>query len=90
VLEAAKGFGEGAKQNLPAAELRQRLAAATTQIHLAIESTRLNTDHTRTENSSAFGVCDYRTWVLLLLGHEMDHVRQANLVRRVALAEVAK
>lgn len=90
IVEAAKGFGEGAKQNIPAATLRQQLVVATEQIHFAIESTRANSNHDKTENSSAFGVCNYRTWAFLLLGHEVDHVRQATLVRRVALAEVMK
>lgn len=87
VLEAARGFGEGAKQNIPAADLRQRLIEATAQIHFAIESTRRNYDPNKIQNFRPFGKCNYQTWVLLLLSHEMDHVRQATLVRRLALAE---
>src|SRR5258706_8363535 len=37
VVEAAKGFGEGAKRNISAAELQIKLRAATAQIYEAIE-----------------------------------------------------
>jgi hypothetical protein len=34
-----------------------------------------------------FGVCNYQTWVLLLLGHEVDHLRQIIAMRRLARTE---
>jgi hypothetical protein len=87
VLEAARGFGEGAKQNIPAAELYARLEEATSQITSAIEATRHTHDPEKTDYNTVFGDCTYRTWLLLLLGHEVDHVRQAILVRRLARQE---
>ena len=40
VIEAARGFGEGARPGVPAAQLRSRLEAATAQITSAVEATR--------------------------------------------------
>jgi hypothetical protein len=87
VVEAARGFGEGAVPNVPADELRARLAHATEQITVVLEATRHSHDPHRVEQSPLFGSCTYKTWVLLLLGHEVDHVRQARAMRRLALAE---
>ncbi len=87
VVEAARGQGEGAKTGVPADQLRLRLAAATEQIHTAIEGTRSNHDATKNQHNSLFGICDYRTWILLLLGHEVDHLRQIIAMRRLARAE---
>ena len=86
-VEAARGFGEGAKQRIPAVQLRQRLRAATEQIQTAIEGTRQGHDPNKSEVNEFFGVCTYRTWMLLLLGHEVDHLRQIIAMRRVARAE---
>jgi uncharacterized damage-inducible protein DinB len=86
-VEAARGFGEGAKQGIPAAQLRIRLSAATEQIHTAIEGTRNDHDPDRSEVNEFFGVCTYKTWILLLLGHELDHLRQVIAMRRVVRSE---
>lgn len=86
-VEAARGFGEGAKSDILAVQLRQRLAAATEQIHTAIEGTRLSHDPQKSEVNEFFGVCTYKTWVLLLLGHEVDHLRQVIAMRRVVRSE---
>ena len=86
-VEAARGFGEGAKPNIPVLQLRQRLAAATEQIHTAIEGTRYDHDPEKSDISELFGVCTYQTWILLLLGHEIDHLRQVIAMRRVVRAE---
>jgi len=88
-VEAARGFGEGAKAGIPAKQLRQRLAAATEQIHTAIDGTRNEHDPAKAEVNEAFGLCDYRTYTLLLLAHELDHLRQIVAMRRVARAEHA-
>ncbi len=45
------------------------------------------TNDRRVEQNQFFGACTYKTWVLLLLGHEVDHVRQAIVMRRLARAE---
>jgi hypothetical protein len=87
VLEAARGFGEGARPGLPAATLRELLQDATGQIATAIEGTRNAFEAERVEYNTFFGECTYKTWMLLLLGHEVDHVRQATLVRRLARRE---
>jgi hypothetical protein len=86
-VEAARGFGEGARQGLSAAQLRLLLSAATEQIHAAIEGTRHKHAPDRSEVNEFFGVCTYKTWVLLLLGHELDHLRQVVAMRRIIRAE---
>ena len=88
VLEAAKGFGEGSKQNVPAAELQTTLSKATATINEAIEKTRGNHDPARITRSPFFGDVNYETWILLLLGHEVDHIRQSILMRRLARAAI--
>src|SRR5262249_51757187 len=88
VLEAAKGFGEGSKQNVLAAELRLTLSTATATINDAIEKTRGNHDPARITRSPFFGDVNYETWILLLLGHEVDHIRQSILMRRLARAAI--
>lgn len=90
VVEAAKGFGEGAKPNVPVVELRAQLSEATTRIRLALEDTRNRHDPDQTEYSPFFDRCSYKTWVLLLLGHEVDHVRQLIMMRRLARNESAE
>jgi hypothetical protein len=87
VIEAARGFGEGAQPNVQAEILRSSLADATANIHTAIEGTRNNHDPNKVEFSPFFGECTYRTWVLLLLGHEVDHLRQSIIMRRTAKLE---
>lgn len=89
IAEAAKGFGEGAKLDIHADELRIMLQQATEMIRLAIENTRAHHKPEHITSSVFFGKVNYQTWVLLLLGHEMDHVRQATLMRRLARAATA-
>lgn len=84
VVEAAKGFGEGAKQNVRVRDLTVSLATATEQIRLVIEETRNSHDPEKTERNPAFGLCNYKTWILLLLAHEADHLRQIAAMRSVA------
>jgi hypothetical protein len=84
VVEAARGLGEGAKQNVPAELLRKNLIFATEQIKTALEGTRYAHDPEKTVTNSLFGVCNYKTWVLLLLAHEVDHLRQIAAMRSVA------
>ena len=86
ILEAAKGFGEGSKQNVPAEELRVNLRKATILINDAIEKTRVSHDTARVTRNPLFGDVNYETWILLLLGHEVDHIRQSILMRRLARA----
>jgi hypothetical protein len=87
VVEAARGFGEGAKTGLTADQLRKRMVYATEQITTALEGTRAGHDPEKTEYNEFFGVCAYRTWVLLLLGHETDHFKQVVAMRRLGRAE---
>ena len=84
VVEAPRGFGEGAKVNIPATELNESLGAATKRIRLVIEGTRKNHNPDKIEVSSAFGKCTYNTWMLLMLAHEVDHLRQIAAMRSVA------
>jgi hypothetical protein len=87
-VEAARGFGEGAKLNVPVNELAAGLSAATNRIHVIIEGTRRNHNPEKTEVNPAFGTCTYNTWMLLLLGHEVDHLRQMVAVRGLAQTEL--
>ena len=84
LVEAARGFGEGARQNVPVNDLRVSLNAATERIQVVIEQTRNSHDPEKTEVNSAFGVCNYKTWILLMLAHEVDHLRQMAAMRRLA------
>jgi hypothetical protein len=86
-VEAARGLGQGAKPGIPVAQLRIRLSAATEQIHTAIEGTRYSHDPEKSEVNEFFGVCTYKTWMLLLLSHELDHLRQVIAMRRVVRSE---
>ena len=88
IVEAAKGFGEGSKRDVQAEVLRQMLRDATSQIDSAIAQTCVNSDPTRITMSPFFGRVSYQTWILLLLAHEVDHVRQAIVMRRMARAAV--
>jgi uncharacterized damage-inducible protein DinB len=86
LVEAAKGFGEGAQRGLPADELRRTLHEATIRIEHALKDTLMRNDAARINNHWAFGKVNYQTWVLLLLAHESDHVRQSIIMRRLARA----
>jgi len=83
-VEAPRGFGEGAKINVSASELIASLSAATRRIRLVIEGTRRNHNPEKIEVSSAFGKCTYNTWMLLMLAHEVDHLRQIAAMRGLA------
>lgn len=87
IVEAARGFGEGAQVNISADELRKRLVFAAEQVRTAIEGTRYDHDVEKTETNEFFGVCNYRTWMLLLLTHEVDHLHQIVAMRRLARTE---
>ena len=87
VVEAARGFGEGAKIGILAEQLRKRMVFATEQITTAIEGTRHDHDAQKTEHNDTFGVCGYRTWILLLLAHEWDHIKQIVAMRRLSRVE---
>ena len=82
-VEAARGFGEGAQMNVSASELVTNLSTATKRIHLVVEGTRRNHDPEKIEVNPAFGKCNYKTWVLLMLAHEVDHLRQMVAMRRL-------
>lgn len=86
IVEAARGFGEGARQNIPLHDLTVSLDAATERIKAVIEQTRNSHDPEKTERTFAFGICNYKTWILLLLAHEMDHLRQIAAMRSLAMA----
>lgn len=84
LVEAARGFGEGAKQNISAKDLLVSLNAATERIQTVIEQTHTLSDPEKTERNPAFGLCNYNTWILLLLAHEVDHLRQIVAMKRVS------
>lgn len=84
IVEAPRGLGEGAKQNIPAKDLIVSLKAATERIQTVIEQTRHAHDPEKVEKNSTFGLCNYNTWILLLLAHEVDHLRQIVAMKRVS------
>lgn len=84
IVEAARGFGEGAKKNISVKDLLVGLNAATERIQLIVEQTRDSHDPEKTERNPAFGFCNYNTWLLLLLAHEVDHLRQIAAMRKVS------
>src|SRR5258708_3241842 len=90
IVEAARGFGEGAKMGIPATVLGDNLSKATGVIRDAIAQTRTGFDPARITDTGShfFGKVNYPTWILLLLGHEVDHVRQGIVMRRAARAAV--
>jgi hypothetical protein len=83
-VEAPRGFGEGAKVNIPANDLRESLSTATKKIRVVMEGTRTNHNPEKVEVGPAFGKCTYNTWMLLMLAHEVDHLRQIAAMRTVA------
>lgn len=87
VAEAPRGFGEGARTGVAADELLRRLTEATAQVRVALESTRQTFNPEKTESTEFFGICNYNTWVLLLLAHEVDHLRQVSAMRRISRAQ---
>ena len=89
IVEAARGFGEGAQMGVSAEELRKRLVFATEQVRTAIQGTRRDHDIEKIEANEFFGLCNYRTWILLLLAHEIDHLHQIVAMRRLARTEGA-
>jgi hypothetical protein len=64
------------------------LDKATLVIAETIEKTRLNSEPSHITTHAFFGKVNYPTWILLLLAHEVDHVRQAIVMRRLARAAV--
>lgn len=84
VVEAPRGFGEGAQVNVTASELTANLSTATNRIHVVIEGTRQNHNPEKIEVNSIFGKCTYNTWMLLMLAHETDHLRQIAAMRGLA------
>ncbi len=83
-VEAARGFGEGAQLNIHASDLSASLSTATNRIRVVIEGTRKNHNPEKIEVNSAFGKCTYNTWMLLMLAHEVDHLRQIAAMRGLA------
>jgi hypothetical protein len=90
MAEAARGFGEGAQKEVPAEILRKSLSEATERMKNVIQLTRNNHDPEGIHDSKLFGNVNYTTWILLLLGHETDHVRQGIIMRRAARNAVPK
>lgn len=87
VVEAPRGFGEGAKTKVPVSDLTASLSATTSKIRVVIEGTRRDHNPEKIEVNQAFGDCTYKTWMLLLLAHEVDHLRQIAAVRGLARSE---
>jgi len=86
-VEAPRGFGEGAKPKIPVSDLIASLSTATKRIQVIIEGTRTNHNPEKIENNSAFGKCTYNTWMLLMLAHEVDHLRQIAAMRGLSRSD---
>jgi uncharacterized damage-inducible protein DinB len=86
MAEAARGFGEGAREGVGAEALREMLDAATTRFDPVLTLTLAAADRERVQQHELFGPINYAAWLLLLLGHESDHYRQSVVMRRLARA----
>lgn len=87
MAEAPRGGGEGAKTSLPVTELRAQLEKATALINEALDATRPTHDPQRVVDMPIFGPVNYAGILFILVAHELDHLRQARLMRRLARAE---
>lgn len=87
MAEAARGGGEGARTQVPVAELRTLLEEATERINAALTATRQTHDPQKMFEMPIFGPMNYAGLLLILTAHELDHLRQTRLMRRIAKAE---
>lgn len=76
-----RGLGDQARQDVPKDELCRSLSAATQVLLAYVASIPVDADLTVARSSTYFGDLTLRGWVLLAIGHDMDHLAQ---IERVA------
>lgn len=79
--EMPRGLGDQARQDASKTELEEKLRAATQQLLDYIASIPADTDLTARRDSTFFGDLSLRGWVMLAIGHDLDHLAQ---IQRVA------
>lgn len=75
------GLGDQARQDLTKDELRRTLSEATERLLGYVASIPADADLTAARSSTFFGDLSLRGWVMLAVGHDLDHLAQ---IERVA------
>ncbi len=76
-----RGLGDQARQDVPKDELCRSLSEATQALLTYVASIPVDADLSAARSSTYFGDLTLRGWVLLAIGHDMDHLAQ---IERVA------
>lgn len=76
-----RGLGDQAQQDVTQEELSRRLSAATEHLLAYVASIPADANLTTARPSTFFGDLTVRGWVLLAIGHDLDHLAQ---IERVA------
>ena len=79
--EMPHGLGDQARQDVMKAELEEKLRTATRRLLDYIASIPADADLTALRDSTFFGDLSLRGWVMLAVGHDLDHLAQ---IQRVA------
>lgn len=80
-----RGLGDQARQDVSKAELSRGLRAATERLLEYIASIPANADSTAARSSTYFGDLTLRGWVMLAIGHDVDHLSQIERVAEQAV-----
>lgn len=76
-----RGLGDQARQDVPKDELTRRLSGATERLLTYVASIPADADFDSARSSTFFGDLSLRGWVMLAVGHDLDHLAQ---IERVA------
>lgn len=79
--EMPRGLGDQARQDVSKTELEEKLRTATNRLLDYIASIPADADLTARRDSTFFGDLSLRGWVMLAIGHDLDHLAQ---IKRVA------
>lgn len=71
-----RGLGDQARQDVTKDELSRSLAAATERMLGYVESIPADADLAAARSSTYFGDLSLRGWVMLAIGHDLDHLTQ--------------
>lgn len=75
-----RGLGDQARQDVPKEELARRLGEATERLLGYVASIPADADLTAARASTFFGDLSLRGWVMLAVGHDLDHLAQIGRV----------
>lgn len=76
-----RGAGDGAVKGVGAEELQQRLQKATDELIGILRTTYKEEIH-QTVQHPFMGKLSYKGWVFFQLGHDLDHLKQIQVLRR--------